>query len=301
MALHSRLLLYLDTVARCGSIRKAGEQLNVASTAINRQILALEEELGTQLFQRLPRKLVLTAAGEVLVAHVRQTLKDMGQARKTIDEMRGLHRGELVVAAMAGPTAAILPGALADLRRSHRNIRVHVQTLGQRDIMRSVQEGEADLGIGFDLPREVGLRVVVSREVQMGAVMGPHHQLAYQDAVSLDDCAAWPLVVADNTMVIRPHLEALYARHNLRLVPSMETNSIDFMRQMAMTDEVITFLTPLDVMTEMREGKLKFLPFRETGLWPQHLALVAHARNTNPVLQLLVDRIEAILPASSHA
>jgi DNA-binding transcriptional LysR family regulator len=239
---------------------------------------------------------VLTAAGEVLVAHVRETLKGMSHARKTIDEMRGLHRGELVVAAMAGPTAAILPEALADLRRTHRNVRVHVRTLGQRDLMRAVQEGDADMGIGFDLPREVGLRVLVSRAVQVGAVMGVHHPLAYQDAVSLDDCAPWPLVVADSTMVIRPHLEALYARCNLRLVPAMETNSIDFMRQIAMTDEVITFLTPLDIIAEAREGKLRCLPFRETGLWPQHLALVAHARNTNPLLQLLVDRIEAILP-----
>ncbi|MFT9298953.1 MAG: LysR family transcriptional regulator, partial [Gluconobacter sp.] len=83
--LHSRLLIYLDTVARCGSIRKAGEQLNVASTAINRQILTLEDNLGTPIFQRLPRKLVLTAAGEILLAHVRETLKNMNLTRQVLE------------------------------------------------------------------------------------------------------------------------------------------------------------------------------------------------------------------------
>ncbi len=50
--LHSRMLRYLDEVARCGSIRQAAERLNVASSAINRQILALEAELGTPIFHR---------------------------------------------------------------------------------------------------------------------------------------------------------------------------------------------------------------------------------------------------------
>ena len=62
--LHGRLLSYLDEVARAGSIRKAAERLNVSPTAVNRQILQLEEMLDVQLFQRLPRGMKLTAAGE---------------------------------------------------------------------------------------------------------------------------------------------------------------------------------------------------------------------------------------------
>src|SRR5882757_246157 len=73
--LHSRLLKYLDEVARVGSIRKASVRLNVASSAINRQILALENKLGAPIFERMPRRLRLTATGEVLIAHVRETLK----------------------------------------------------------------------------------------------------------------------------------------------------------------------------------------------------------------------------------
>lgn len=50
-----RVYLYLDTVASCGSIRKAAEQLHVASTALNRKILEVEQQIGTPLFERLPR------------------------------------------------------------------------------------------------------------------------------------------------------------------------------------------------------------------------------------------------------
>jgi DNA-binding transcriptional LysR family regulator len=60
-----RLLTYVDAVARHGSIRKAADALSVASSALNRQILDLETDLGTALFERLPRGVRLTAAGEV--------------------------------------------------------------------------------------------------------------------------------------------------------------------------------------------------------------------------------------------
>ncbi len=88
-------------MARTGSIRKAATHLNVAASAISRQIL-LETELGTPIFQRLPRKPILTAAGEVLIGHIRQTLKDLTRAQGKIEELKGLRRGEITVAMMSG-------------------------------------------------------------------------------------------------------------------------------------------------------------------------------------------------------
>src|SRR5207237_10869544 len=89
MMLHSRLLSYVDEVARTGSIRKAALHLNVAASAISRQILALETQLGTPLFQRLPKKLILTAAGEVLIGHIAQTPTELTRAQAKIAEVKG--------------------------------------------------------------------------------------------------------------------------------------------------------------------------------------------------------------------
>ncbi|MER6899990.1 LysR family transcriptional regulator, partial [Amycolatopsis sp. NPDC000740] len=96
--LHSRLLQYIDEVARLGSIRAAGARLHVAPSAINRQILLLEAELGQPLFDRLPRGMRPTPAGEALLAHVRRTLQ---QYRETVADIRDLHAlgsGEVVIA-----------------------------------------------------------------------------------------------------------------------------------------------------------------------------------------------------------
>ena len=100
--LHSRKLQYIDEIARCGSIRKAAARLNVASSAINRQILALEEELGAQIFERMPRGLKLTAAGELCIEHIREVLK-------TYERMEARIRG-LKMPQVAMPLRHIVTG-----------------------------------------------------------------------------------------------------------------------------------------------------------------------------------------------
>ena len=75
-AVHASILKYFVEVARCGSIRKAAQQLFVATSAINRQIRNLEDELGTELFDRLPSGMRLNAAGQRVLQHVQATLHD---------------------------------------------------------------------------------------------------------------------------------------------------------------------------------------------------------------------------------
>ena len=66
--MHAAVLRYFDQVARLGSIRRAAEALHVASSAVNRQIIKLEAEIGTPLFERLRSGVRLTAAGELSCA-----------------------------------------------------------------------------------------------------------------------------------------------------------------------------------------------------------------------------------------
>ena len=122
--LHSRLLTYVDEVARTGSIRKAASHLNVAASAISRQILALEAQLGTPIFQRLPKKLILTAAGEVLIGHVRQTLKELTRAQAKIEELKGLRRGEITVALMSGLASNLVPGTVKEFRLTNPRVKL---------------------------------------------------------------------------------------------------------------------------------------------------------------------------------
>lgn len=294
--LYGRLPIYLDEVARCGSIRKAAGRLNVASSAINRQILALEQELGAPLFHRLPRKLVLTTAGEVLIRHVRETLRDFDTVQTQIEDLKGMRRGEVAIAIMSGLAANLVPLVIADFRRIHPRVKVGVQLLTTGPaILSAVAGGEADLGLGFDFASAPTLRTFASFVCRLGAVVAPRHPLADRASVRLSDCLEYPLFVADATTAIRPHLDAAFAKLSVKLEPALETNSIEMMRHAAIQNQGVTFLTPIDIETERQQGRLVYLPIHGAGFRPQTLSLVGRDRASNPTASALAELLKTAI------
>src|ERR1700741_3142307 len=93
-----RFLRYVDEVARAGSIRKAAEQLHVTASAVNRRVMELEEELGAPLFERRPRGVRLTAAGELFVRYAREQATDLERVKSQIEDLKGLRRGTVRIA-----------------------------------------------------------------------------------------------------------------------------------------------------------------------------------------------------------
>lgn len=261
--LHSRMLKYLDEVARRGSIRKAASHLNVASSAINRQILALEQDIGAPIFERLPRRLRLTSTGEILIAHVRDTLKAHQRTTAHIEALKGLTRGEVTIATMNGLAAGPLPRFLSSVLDTHPRVHVRLRTLPLEQIANAVLTGEADVALSYSTPTPPGLRVIASHELSLGAVVSAKHPLTKQKAIRLADCVQFPLAVADASMTLRPAVELAFSRANLPLHPTIETNSIEFMKKIAINGHAVTFLNPVDVREEISAGLVRHIRLPE--------------------------------------
>jgi DNA-binding transcriptional LysR family regulator len=84
-------------VARVGSIRKASEELSITSTTLNREILAIEAELGVPIFDRLPTRVCLSVAGELFSQHSRKQLTDMERVHSQIADLSDERRGHVSV------------------------------------------------------------------------------------------------------------------------------------------------------------------------------------------------------------
>ena len=128
--MHAAVLRYFDHVAREGSIRRAAEALNVASSAVNRQILKLEQEIGTPLFERLRSGVRLTAAGEVLLQHARGTLSDYQRTRLEIAGLSGTVTGHVQIVCLESLVLRFMPQVVEELIRAlqdpaARLLRVH--------------------------------------------------------------------------------------------------------------------------------------------------------------------------------
>jgi DNA-binding transcriptional LysR family regulator len=286
--LHSRMLRYLDEVARNGSIRKAAGKLNVASSAVNRQILALEQEIGTPIFERLRKRLRLTATGELLIAHVRQTLKEHDRVRARIEDLKGLRRGEVTIATMGGLAASLLTPLVVEFRRNHPGVKIQVRVLSSGEIINAVSSGEADLGFAFDLPRDPVLQSVATLDCRIGAVVPPGHPLADQLAVTIGTCLDYPLLLAGAGMTLRSVLDDAFARSGIAVEPILESNSIEMLKRAATLGLGVAFLNVIDVLDERRRGALVFLPLSDRHLKPQILRVVRRAKGGLDMLPSLM-------------
>ncbi|MCS6764428.1 MAG: LysR family transcriptional regulator [Candidatus Protistobacter heckmanni] len=138
-----RLLVYLDAVVRACSIRKAAEQLHIASTTLNRRIINLEAELGTPLFERLPGGVRLTAGDEIYMGYVRRSLADLESATSQIEQLRGLMRGEVRIAVAESAGVSLLPRLVAAFQARHPGVRFRIRLGGTESLMPVLLEDAA--------------------------------------------------------------------------------------------------------------------------------------------------------------
>lgn len=301
MVLHARLLTYLDEVVRQGSIRRAAEKLNVVPSAISRQIISLEENMDVALFHRAGRSMELTAAGEILIRHVRDTMRDMSRTQAMIEELKGLRRGSVNIALMSGLAGNIIPRAIVDFRTANPRVDVELRVMATgEEIQEAVERGDTDLGLGFDFTKRPSIRIIDSAAGTLGAVMRSDHPLVREAELRLADCTEYPLVMADRSTAIHPHMINAFESMNLKHHSIAETNSIEAMREIAKISDAICILTPFDIATDRQRGQLVYLPIHEFSRHSQKLMLIESARNSNALASMVGEKIKKSIAIEAH-
>jgi DNA-binding transcriptional LysR family regulator len=268
MRIHAPAILYFDAVWRAGSIREAARRLNVASSAVNRQILKLEEEIGAPLFDRLPGGLKLTAAGEALARHVIAVLQDLERARSDVESLRGARAGHITVATVEGVCGALLPEAIERMRRRAPRVTISVVTMGSFAIPRAIAQGEADIGVAFALRRSSDLHQVAIGRFRLGAVVPPDHPLAAKTKVSFSACLDFPLMLATPDLSINQLLEPLMSRTTRQPRAVITSSSVELMRELAARGAGIAFQTRLGLERQIADGSIVHIPLDAGGpIW----------------------------------
>lgn len=260
MPLFSPGLRYFEYVARFGSIQEAARQMHIAASAVNRQVLKLEDELGTELFERTPRGMRLTIAGQALVVDVRRWLVEAERTRGTIDAVRGLRAGHVRIATMECLAQEFLPPILAGFRSRHPAVSFEIHVHGTAQCMEILDAGGVDLALAFDPPTSLARREVWSRSWPLGAIVRASHPLARLGAVRPIDCAPFDIVMPSGALALAEKLGPIVARMGESRPPLLISNSVAAIKGMLLECDAIGFLTPIDVLTERRNGRLTFLP-----------------------------------------
>ena len=277
---HLRFLHYVDAVARCGSIRAAADQLHVAASAVNRRIQDLEAELGTPIFERLPRGMRLTAPGELFIGYARRRSADLDQVRSQIEALRGVRRGRVTLAASQALAPAFLPRAIRDFQQARPGIAFDVKVLDRERAVQAVTDFEADLGLVFNPPELRGLRVLAQARQRTCAVVAPDHPLAGRASVRLKDCLQYPLALPDRSLSGRSVLDELFEKSSVQPNAPLVSNSYELMRSYARESGGVSF--QIEIGADLSAGAVA-VPIEERGLAAGRLVLVALRGRVLPV------------------
>ena len=272
--LYSPAMRYFLAVAEAGSIRAASRELNVASSAINRQVLWLEEALGLQLFDRVGRRLRLSQAGEMLLAHIRRTYSDFEGTVAELDALKGLRRGTVSIASVESVAEKLLPAVISTFRKSYPGIHVNVSISSSREAARKVEAAEADVGFTFDPPETSALTTAFHHDLVIGALMRPDHPLAGAKTLGLQDCLKYPVALPAEGLSLRTRLDIVRSRIPGASRTYVEANSLRLMRALAREEQVIGFQTMIGCEDDLANGFLIFKPLSDTPLQADRLCVV---------------------------
>ena len=247
---HLRFLNYVDEVARAGSIRQAADRLHIAASAVNRRVLDIEDELGTPIFERLPRGVRLTSAGELFVTYIRSRSAQLEQVRIEIEDLKGLRRGVVKIIASQALAPSFLPQVVAGFRSSHPLVSLEVSIADHLQALQSLRDFEADLALIFNLAPDADIDRIAEIEQKLVAVMHSSHPLAQRHDLKLRDCIEYPLVLANRDLGGRQLLEQFLARSSIKLRPVVESNSFEFMRGYLVHEQGISFQIAIGAVIE---------------------------------------------------
>ena len=272
--MHAVVLRYLEAVADEGSIRRASERLYISPSAVNRQILKLEDRFGTSLFERRPDGMRLTDAGKLVLRHARTTLHDFDRLRGEIDNLRGIVSGDVSIATLDSLTAHFLPEAVARFIDVHTAVQVRVMALDPVETMRCVAQGNADLGLTFSPARRRGVSALTEVPSPMCAIMTPDHDLATRKSVTLDECGDYRLIYQHPTGSMQPffgpEMDAFKSAHE----PVAISNTLVVLKRLLLRGAGIAFYTRLGFSEELASGRLVAVPLEGERLTGLRLSLI---------------------------
>src|SRR5437763_2237830 len=291
-----RQLEILQAIAEAGSFTACARKLNVSQSAISRQILLLEEELGEPLFLRVGRQVRMTPAAESLVQLGQRVFLDVRETVGAITDRTRELRGTLRLSGGMTVCLYVFPPLLKHLRRVHPqlDVRLTVATAG-----RSVQEiraGRVDTGL-LTLPIEESdlVTVPVLRE-ELLLVTTPTHPLAKRRKIAPRDLAAQPFVLFEAGSATRRVIDSFFVTEKVEPTVVMDTENVEIIKAMVKTGFGISIVPYQAIAREVRAGQFFCARIdghelvRETG-W-----VYARANRVPRVIQELLAGFETVRP-----
>jgi DNA-binding transcriptional LysR family regulator len=276
-------LRYFFEAVRAGSIRQAAEHIHVAPSAISRQIAKLEHELGSPLLERRSNGVRVTPAGELIANQLQSTVRDLTRVRAQIDELKGLHRGEVTIYCIEGLVDTYLPRAIKQFHDRYPDITFKIVVASTDRILEALVSDEADLGIALNPPKRPEIISSGGWTEPLQAVVAPFHALSRRRSVTLSELSRFPVALPDTTFGVRRLIERSLRKSGVQLKLLVITNSILTTSSIVRQGAAYTLMPKFAVARDCEANTLLTIPIRDPGIELASVELCIHRSRTLPI------------------
>lgn len=220
-----RVFKYFLTVAKVGNITKAAEILHITQPTLSRQLMDLEEELGTRLFVRGKRQITLTNSGLLFQQRVKEIVSLLDKTERDLVEQNDMIGGIVSIGCVESTVSRALPELLEKFSNQHPRVQYELYSADGDDIREKLDRGNIDIGILLE-PIETAKYdyIRLPHQEKWGVLMRRDDPLAQKKYVRIQDMLSLPLIIPRRTIVqneitswlgVENDSLCIYASHNL--------------------------------------------------------------------------------------
>jgi LysR family cys regulon transcriptional activator len=221
-------LRYLTEIARCSlNVSEAAEALHTSQPGVSKQIRALEEELGVDVFVRHGKRLVsITEPGKAVIAIAERILAEANNLRRAGEEFANEKLGTLTIAATHTQARYALPKAVAQFKQRYPEVQLHIHQGNPTQICEQVLAGEADLCVATEaITLYADLVSLPVYHWNRCVVVPPRHPLLKVTPLTLEALAEYPIVTYDFAVANRSLVQKAFENRGLH--PNVVLTALD--------------------------------------------------------------------------
>lgn len=240
--MHLRYVRYFLAVAESLSFTRAAEILHVSQPALSQHIKSLEEDLGTQLFDRSGRQIRLTDTGEVYLEYIRKAFQALNEGKRAIHDIADLSRGNIRLAVTPTFITYFIGPLSKQLYELYPNIHLQIQSATQDKIEHMLLHDEIDVGIAFDESHSPNIIAEPLLTERLALVVSNHHPLADRSYITIEELHDYPLVLLNQNFATRVQIDDHFRHIGIHLQAHTEVDSISAILEIIRQTSLVTII-----------------------------------------------------------
>ncbi|MFJ8236253.1 LysR family transcriptional regulator [Ureibacillus sp. NPDC094379] len=251
-----RQLEYFKAIYEELHFTKAAEKIGIAQPTLSQQIRILEDEIGTPLFDRIGKKVIVTEAGKILYHHFIQSSDHLKQAQVAIRELQGLQQGSISIGCSGNH---LLTPSIIEFYQKYPGIKITATQLSTEETKKGLLENELDLGVVF-LPLEnKQLESIVLHQEELCLAISIHNRLADNAAINLKKLKSIPIALLPQYFLVRQLIDQSANEAGFTFKPIIEMTTLESLFEVVIRNIAVTILPKSYLRNKIHE-MVRILP-----------------------------------------